>query len=103
MTMYNEDFGPNVTNILVQASRVIRGRVPAQVRKELMAAVKAGVLGRLKRQGLKPEIFFHPNHLHGAIERQRREFEYSANLIKGVFAKQERIDELCGPAQEIDP
>lgn len=94
MSGYTDDFGPNVANILAQASRVIRGRVPAQVRKELMAAVKAGALGRLKRQGLKPEIFFHPDHLHGAIDRQRREFEYSANLIKGVFATQERRDEL---------
>lgn len=86
MTMYNESFGPNVTNILVQATRVVRGRIPAQVRAELRAAVKAGVLGHLPKDGLKPEIFFHPNHKHGAIERQKREAEYSISCIAKVMA-----------------
>ncbi len=81
---YNEDYGPNVTNILVQATRVVRGRIPAQVRKELMAAVKAGVLGHLRRDGLKPEIFFHPDHRHGAVDRQRREAEYAIGNIAKV-------------------
>ncbi len=85
MTMYNEDFGPNVTNILVQATRVIRGRIPAQVRKQLMTAVKAGVLGRLPKNGLKPEIFFHPDHKNGAIERQNREAAYSIKCISSVI------------------
>jgi hypothetical protein len=83
---YNEDFGPNVTNILIQATRVIRGRIPQQVRAELRAAVKAGVLGHLPKDGLKPEIYFHPDHLHGARDRQRREAEYSVGLIRQVLA-----------------
>jgi len=77
--------GPNVEQIRKQASRVIRGRIPAQVRKELMAAVKAGELGHLKKDGLKPEIFFHPDHKNGAKERQIREAEYSATCIAGVI------------------
>lgn len=84
MTMYTDEFGPNVQNILVQATRVIRGRIPAQVRKELAAAVKAGALGHLKKDGLKPEIFFHPDHKHGAIERQKAEAMYAAKCIAGV-------------------
>lgn len=83
---YTDDFGPNVANILAQATRVIHGRVPAQVREQLRAAVKAGVLGHLKKDGLKPEIFFHPAHKNGAIERQKREAEYSVNCIRGVLA-----------------
>jgi hypothetical protein len=82
----NENFGPNVTDILCRATRVIRGRVPAQVRAELRAAVKAGVLGHLKADGLKPEIFFHPDHKNGAIERQRREAEYAIGCIAKVLA-----------------
>ncbi len=81
-----ETFGPNVTNILVAGSRVIRGRVPAEVRTQLRAAVKAGVLGHLKKDGLKPEIFFNPDHLHGAIKRQKREAEYSIGCIAKVMA-----------------
>ncbi len=86
MTRYTDSFGPNVQQILCQATRVIRGRIPAQVRKELAAAVKAGALGRLPKDGLKPEIFYHPDHRNGAIERQRIEATYSASLIAGVVA-----------------
>ena len=78
--------GPNVEQIRAQATRVIRGRIPAGVRKELMDAVKNKELGHLKRDGLKPEIFFHPDHLHGARDRQKREAAYSIECIKKVMA-----------------
>lgn len=81
---YSDAYGPNVANILASATRVIRGTVPRAVRNELMAAVKAGVLGRLKKDGLKPEIFYHPNHKHGAVERQKREALYSVKCISTV-------------------
>lgn len=83
---YTDDYGPNVANILAQAQRVIRGKITAQVRKELAAAVRDGVLGHLKRDGLKPEIFFHPDHKNGAIDRQKREALYSVQCISGVIA-----------------
>jgi len=83
---YTAEFGRNVENILVEGTRVVRGRVPAQVRKELAAAVKAGVLGRLPKDGLKPEIYYHPDHKHGAIERQQREALYAVNCIAKVVA-----------------
>jgi hypothetical protein len=86
MTELNNGIGPNAMNIRSQATRVINGPMPARVRKELMAAVKAGALGRLPKKGLLPEIFFHPDHLHGARDRQKREAEYSAKCIAGVVA-----------------
>jgi len=85
--------GPNVEQIRKQASRVIRGRIPAEVRKELMAAVKDGLLGRLAKDGLKPEIFFHPDHLHGARERQWREAEYAVSCIATVIASPAQVRE----------
>lgn len=88
-SMYTAEYGPNVEQILIQATRVIRGKIPAQVRKELMTAVKAKVLGRLPKDGLKPEIFFHPNHRHGAIDRQKREAAYSVGCIASVMARPE--------------
>jgi len=75
----------NVEMIRAGATRVVRGSIPAAVRKELMAAVKAGTLGRLKKDGLKPEIFFHPDHKHGAVDRQKREAEYSVSCIAKVM------------------
>lgn len=86
MTRYTAEFGPNVEQILIQASRVVRGPIPRQVRKELMTAVKAGVLGRFPKDGLKPEIFFHPDHKHGAAERQRSEAAYAVGCIAKVMA-----------------
>lgn len=78
--------GRNAEQIRAQATRVIRGRIPAQVRKELMTAVKAGYLGRLMKDGLKPEIFFDPSHYHGAVERQTKEALYAVSCIATVVA-----------------
>lgn len=82
---YTSDFGPNVEQILAQGMRVIRGKVPAQVRKELAAAVKAGVLGHLRKDGSKPEVYFHPDHKHGAADRQKREAAYTAQCVAKVM------------------
>jgi hypothetical protein len=60
-----------------------------------MDAVKAGQLGRLKKDGLKPEIFFHPDHKHGAVERQAREAVYSIKCISSVLhapSVEERVE-----------
>ncbi|RWR09782.1 hypothetical protein [Paenirhodobacter populi] len=79
-------YGPNVEAIRVHAMRVINGKIPAQVRRELMDAVRKGHLGRLRKDGMKPEIFFHPDHKHGAIDRQRREARYAVECISKVMA-----------------
>jgi hypothetical protein len=77
---------PNVDAIRAQATKVVRGRIPQAVRRELMDGVKAGHLGRLKKDGLKPEIFYHPDHKHGAVDRQKSEALYAARCIAGVIA-----------------
>lgn len=88
---YTNAHGPNVEQILVQATKIVRGSIPAQVRAELRAAVAAGALGHLKKDGLKPEVFFHPDHRHGAIELQRREAEYAIANIASVVATPDDI------------
>lgn len=74
----------NVEQIRASGMRVVRGTVPASVRKELADAVRAGWLGRIRKNGLAPEIYFHPDHVNGAIERHKKEFEYGAQLIAQV-------------------
>lgn len=83
---YTDDFGPNVANILAHGSRTIRSKVPAQVRRDLRAAVKAGVLGHMPKDGLKPEIFYHPVHRASAVAIREREAMYSIQCIAGVAA-----------------
>jgi hypothetical protein len=77
---------PNVENIRASAWRVVRGKIPLEVRKALTEAVKNKELGHLKKKGLLPEIYFHPDHLHGAREQQKREAEYSIKCIRSVIS-----------------
>lgn len=81
---YTDDYGPNVSQILVQGTRKIIGRVPARVRKELREAVKAGVLGHMPKDGLKPEMFFHPDRKNSAKDIRQREADYAIRCIAGV-------------------
>ena len=60
----------NVQMILDQRFRLITSRVPQDVRKALNAAVKQGTLGHKKKDGHKPECYFHPT------------FEYLANAAR---------------------
>ena len=50
----------NVALIRAERFRLIVGRVPRDIRTALNAAVKTGVLGHLKKDGLKPEVYYHP-------------------------------------------
>lgn len=81
---YTDDFGPNVAQILAQGSRLIHGKVPVQVRAQLRAAVKAGVLGHFKKDGLRPEAFYHPYHRASAAECRDREARYAIDCIRKV-------------------
>jgi len=75
---------PNVEMIRTHGERIVRGKIPREVRKELSEGVKLGLLGHLKKDGLKPEIYFHPDHLHTARERQKIEASYKIDCIKSV-------------------
>jgi len=66
----------NVEMVKMARVRVINTTVPANVRKALNAAVKAGELKRKAKSKLKPEVYYHPNFEHlaneerGKIERE---------------------------------
>lgn len=75
----------NVEMIRKHATRIVRGSMPRQVRKELMDGVKKGHLGRLKKDGLKPEIFYHPDHYHGAVDLQKKEARYAVDCLAKVI------------------
>lgn len=51
----------NVRMIQAERVRLIRGPMPRDVRSALNAAVKAGRLGHLKKDGFRPEAYFDPD------------------------------------------
>ena len=63
---------------MVRARRVllVTSRIPADVRKALNDAVKRGYLGHSKKEGRKPEAYFHPTFDYLA-KAERNEHERS--------------------------
>lgn len=84
-------YGPNVTAIVCKGTRIIRGTVPQQVRRQLALAAKDNILGRFPKDGLLPEIYYHPDHKHSAERMRREEAVYSAQCIGKCFANDSLI------------
>jgi len=81
---YSDAYGPNVAQILSSGTRTINGKVPARVRADLRAAVKDGVLGHMAKDGLKPEVFYHPRHRASAVRVRETAAAYSLLCIEKV-------------------
>ena len=79
-----DGIGPNVMVVRLMGVRLVEGRIPASVRRELLDAVKAGQLGRVKKEGLRPEAFFHPNAKATALDMRSERFRQAAEAIAGV-------------------
>jgi hypothetical protein len=71
----------NVLMVQAEGVRLITGRVMADVRKALNAAVKAGELGHIKKEGLKPEAYHHKNARGKALEARNRA---AADSVKSI-------------------
>ncbi|ERY56374.1 hypothetical protein [Pseudomonas aeruginosa] len=66
----------NVQMVRNDRFRMVINSLPASVRKALNAAVKTGELGHMKKEGHKPECYFHPTFKYLAVEaRNKRECE----------------------------
>lgn len=69
----------NVRMIQAERVRLVRGPIPRDIRAALNAAVKAGQLRHLKKDGFRPEAYFHPDfeylakgeRAHAAAESRR--------------------------------
>ena len=49
---------PNVRMIIKEKYRLVKNRIPREVRTELNKAVKNGILGHFKKDGLCPECYY---------------------------------------------
>lgn len=76
----------NIAIVRMMGVRLIRGRIPQPVRKALMVGVKRGELGRIVKNGLLPEAFFHPNARAHALDLRQREMRASVDQIKRIMA-----------------
>jgi len=74
----------NVYIIQLMGVRIIH-KLDRVTRNALNVAVKAGELGHLKKDGLKPEAYFHKNSKWRAIEVRNELASDAINNIKNVF------------------
>lgn len=75
----------NVLMVQMEGVRVVRGKVTREVRKALNDAVKSGELGHMKKDGFKPEVYFHKNGRAKAIEIRNREHYSAIEKLKKVL------------------
>lgn len=61
----------NVLIIQMMGAKAVINKLPMSVRKALNNAVKAGELGRIKKDGLMPEVYHHKNGRAKALDLQR--------------------------------
>jgi hypothetical protein len=76
----------NVQKVKMSRVQLVTTRLPAQVRKALNAAVKRGELGHIKKDGHKPEAYFHPT------------FEYMVAGERNAHERSvlEAVSKVCG-------
>lgn len=83
----------NVEKVRMARVQVVTARIPADVRATLNAAVRERILCHKKKDGRKPEVYYHPNFEHLAnAERNRVERETIGSLA-GVLAFRTREDQ----------
>jgi len=75
----------NVELVKIQRVHLCTSRVPADVRKALNAAVKSGELAHMKKDGSKPECYYHPKFEYMA-KNERYSHECRVNMaMASVF------------------
>ena len=75
----------NVEKVRMGRVQLVTGKLPAQVRKSLNAAVKSKHLGHYKKDGHKPEAYFHPAFDYLAREARNKHAQRTATAIAGVL------------------
>lgn len=66
---------------------VVVSKLPADVRKSLNAAVKSGELCHKKKDGRKPEVYYHPNFEHLANEERNQAEKEMLIALAGVLSR----------------
>lgn len=76
----------NVELVRMMGVRIVNAKMDRATRAALMSGVKAGKLGRIAKDGLKPEAFFHPNSIWNAKEERSKIANSAIRAIKATCA-----------------
>lgn len=87
----------NVEKVRMQRVLLVTGRISADVRKALNAAVKRGELGHLKKDNQKPEAYYHPTFDYLAKAERR---DHEQKTLKALSKVMARPFEPCSEALE---
>ena len=74
----------NVQIVKNERFRLIVTGLDRSTRNALNAAVKNGELEHMKKDGVKPEAYYHPNFKYLAIAARNREFNKSVKALKAM-------------------
>lgn len=74
----------NVEMVRMARVRMVTGRMTAPVRKALNDAVKRDELGHMKKDGRKPETYFHPTFKYLAIDARRKHEQQVLSALLAV-------------------
>ena len=75
----------NVMLVRYERFRIV-SRLPREIRNALNAAVKRGELGHMKKDGPKPEVYYHPDFKYLAVEERNRAVRRSIDALSKVCA-----------------
>lgn len=82
----------NVEMVRCAGVRLVTSSAPRDVRRALNAAVKEGRLGHLKKDGHKPEAYFHPNSIYRAKEKRSSHEREILQLRGSVLVSAAEVD-----------
>ena len=76
----------NIELVRMMGVRIVSASLDRGTRAALMAGVKDGRIGRLAKDGNKPEAFFHPNALWNAKEERTKIANAAIRALLAVCA-----------------
>lgn len=74
----------NVEKIRMQRVLIVKNSLPKHLRIVLNKAVEDGTLGHMKKEGRKPEVYYHPNFKHLATQERSKHEQEILNVLKSV-------------------
>jgi hypothetical protein len=74
----------NVEMVLTGRVRIVRGKLPKDVRIALNEAVKAGILAHMPRNKYLPECYYHPKFDYLARAERNKIAEETISTIKKI-------------------